>query len=199
LKRMANSVLSFLILFGCFSVLSEEVHATSGATKVQEATFASGVVIYDNQPAAGKFISEFKDITPEDVTINLSDAVSSIELRTTSGAFKATMTNIGGNKYHLDTPISGEELLVDSVNKATIYNGYFDWFRDPNKKTWMYDYDEPPTAGQDPTSETETNRYYRTTTGEFSQPPPGTCQAAITSTTAPFPTSFPDSQPCNEA
>ncbi|ULL17940.1 hypothetical protein DVH26_27835 [Paenibacillus sp. H1-7] len=62
--------------------------------------------------------------------------IKSVIMVRKDGSEYGKLKNIGGDQWKIDT-ING---ISKPINReATPYSGYFEWFRDPNKYTWMYD------------------------------------------------------------
>ncbi|MCS7458813.1 hypothetical protein N0M98_01560 [Paenibacillus doosanensis] len=117
----------------------------------------------DNTPELGKFLSKYKSLDYPDYEVNLLGKITRVELQDSNGNKLQELPNKGGNKYGL----SIQGVAYDAIRKeVAIPKGYYDWFRDPNKLVWMYDYDE------DMDGEAE-RHYISTRPNVYDQPPSG--------------------------
>jgi hypothetical protein len=203
-----KKIFSFLVIFSFLInnfLIAPKAAQAAAPVNLGGVTYATGVVLFDGEPSANEFISNSSTLTPNDIdTSRISDPITAVELKDSSGTVVGTMNSIGSNKYHLNTPLTSQTVPLISANNLDIDLGPFEWFRDPNQTVWMYDYDEPPAVTDDPLTVTSTNRYYKKTSGIFSSPPTGVCPSTVRQITDPanppsLPTSFPDSTACNEA
>ncbi|WP_165842342.1 CARDB domain-containing protein [Paenibacillus xerothermodurans] len=159
---------------------------------IRNAELESADVLFDWN-AGREFASNKSSIILKDVEVNTANPIVRVELRDMQDNVIAEMANIGGNKYKAAAPLNHTGTIeVKTTSPIEIDAGYFEWFRDPNKKVWMYDFI--------PYGETTATRYHVSTRpGEFEQPPnssqmPNGCIAA----TSPTDITATARIPCNE-
>ncbi len=158
--------------------------------------------VHQANPSDEFLFSNSSTLNIQDVTIDSTDPIAKVELKDASGNVHGTLVNAGGNKYRLSSPLTAEKIEVVSSLSLELGKGPFQWFRDPgNKRVWMYDYDEPPAVGEDPLAVTQTNRHYLRNPSIVSQPSQVSCDYTMRpiENLTPFPTTFPDNRPCNQA
>ncbi|MEK3720853.1 CARDB domain-containing protein [Paenibacillus sp. FSL H8-0034] len=140
---------------------------------------AAQVVDYDNADKLltmpdGSFGSKQQSVTPNEVTISnpSGDPITKVELRdANTHTVLQQMISVGGNKYKVASPLQQQgQIIVGTNDYVTLYPGSFQWFRDPNKKVWMFDYDDSAADGG------LTHRFYRNKDNAiYDFPPPTSC------------------------
>ncbi|SFK71623.1 CARDB protein [Paenibacillus sp. 1_12] len=204
MNKWLSFILLSIFLVNLWIPLFNQAYAAQTEVFLPDLSYPSGEVINVNADNQNEFLSPKQYVTPNDVsTTSVTDPILRVELRDKTGAFVAEMNPTSSNMYHLNTPIKGREIEVESNVKLALSQGPFQWFRDPGDRSiWMYDYAEPPAAGQDPLAVTQVNRHYlKSTLSNQPQPPSGMCAYATKpiEQIGPLPTSYPGSRPCNEA
>ncbi|MEK3911135.1 CARDB domain-containing protein [Paenibacillus sp. FSL H7-0331] len=187
--------ITFLNLILTFPNISEAAELTPA-----DVVYSSPV--HQASPSDEFLFSNSSTMNIQDVTIDSTDPITKVELKDASGNVHGTLVNAGGNKYRLSSPLTAERIEVVSSLSLELGKGPFQWFRDPgNRRVWMYDYDEPPAVGEDPLTVTQTNRHYLRNPDIVPQPSQVSCDYTVRpiENLSPFPTTFPDNRPCNQA
>lgn len=120
----------------------------------------------------GSFGSKQQSVTPKEVAISnpSGDPITKVELRdANTHTVLQQMISVGGNKYKVAGPLQQQgQIMVGTTNFVTLHPGSFQWFRDPNKKVWMFDYDDSAADGG------LTHRFYRNKDNAIYDAPPST-------------------------
>ncbi|MBE1447124.1 CARDB domain-containing protein [Paenibacillus sp. OAS669] len=137
------------------------------------------VIALDNTPGKDKFISKYSTLNYPDYVVDLPNVVK-VELEDLTDKTKTkTMPSKGGSKYELKLEGTPLEAKRDDVR---IPKGYYEWFRDPNKVVWMYDFDG--------------RHHLSTRPNSYLAPPSGYCKVA----TSPYDKDVTNQgAPCNVA
>jgi hypothetical protein len=164
-------ILSLILSNYLFLFNPDEVEA-AGPLSAQVVDYSSSDMLFTMSD--GSFGSKQQSVTPKEVTISnpSGDPITKVELRDTSThTVLQQMVSVGGNKYKASGPLQQQgQIIVGTDDYVKLDPGSFQWFRDPNKKVWMFDYDDSASDGG------LTHRFYRNKDNAFYDfPPPTSC------------------------
>ncbi|NHN30187.1 CARDB domain-containing protein [Paenibacillus agricola] len=139
----------------------------------QAVTYQDGDMLF-TMTDGNSYGSKQQSVTPNEVTVinPTSDPITKVELRdANTHTVLQEMVHVSGNQYKAAAPISQQgQIIVGTPTYVSLDAGSFQWFRDPNKKVWMFDYDDPAAEGG------LTHRFYRNKDNAiYDAPPPNSC------------------------
>ncbi|WP_282941193.1 CARDB domain-containing protein [Paenibacillus sp. RC67] len=197
-NKLLNLTLAISILVSTFGLLEAPARAAPSTETPLPVYYALDEVLF--QLGSKYFGSNKSSITISDVTITPTgtDPISRVELRDSEDNVLQTLINTSGNTYKVPNPVTplSNNISLISTDKVSINRGTFEWFRDPNKKVWMYDYDDPDIKGG------ITQRYYKSDDKVYDRPSSNTCRIHIglpTDNLPTYPPGYEDTGQCNEA
>jgi hypothetical protein len=173
-KRLLYITVALSLVLTSFSFLLPPNEAqAAGPLSAQVVDYQSGDMLF-TMPDGSSFGSKQLSVTPNEVTINnpSGDPISKVELRdANTHTVLQEMVSVGGNKYKASAPLQQQgQIVVGTPLYVTLNPGYFQWFRDPNQKVWMFDYDDSAADGG------LTHRFYRNKDNAvYPAPPPTSC------------------------
>ena len=197
--KLLHISLAASILVSSFGFLEAPARAAPSTESPLPVYYAPGEVLF--QLGDKYFGSNKSSITISDVTITPTgtDPISRVELRDSEDRVIQTLVNTSGNTYKVPSPITplSNNVKLESSGRVAINQGTFEWFRDPNQKVWMYDYDDPEIKNG------ATQRYYKSDDKVYDRPSSNLCKVHVGSPVDNLP-SYPygydgDDSQCNEA
>ncbi|MCU6793752.1 hypothetical protein OB236_16730 [Paenibacillus sp. WQ 127069] len=173
-KRLFYIIVFFSLILPDFEFLIDTNKAqAAGQQIVQVVDYDSSDMLF-TMPDGSSYGSKLQSVTPKEVTIlNPSgDPISKVQLRdANTHSVLQDMVLVSGNKYKVASPLQQQGQIMVATNDYVKLNpGSFEWFRDPNQKVWMFDYDDSAADGG------QTHRFYRNDTNKINPaPPPVSC------------------------
>ncbi|WP_246315312.1 CARDB domain-containing protein [Paenibacillus foliorum] len=161
-----------------FPPLVNNAIAANSETPINGLSFDNGVVLLDLTPTTNEFVSSNAQISPQDIAVNVTDPIVRVELRDMNNNVLKQMVNVGGNMFRAESAVQGTEILVTSETRAKLPEGPTEFFRDPNRLVWMYDYID---FGQ-----TTANRHYISTRPGIYDMLPDNTKATCKETISPY-------------
>ncbi|WP_028547605.1 CARDB domain-containing protein [Paenibacillus sp. UNC451MF] len=197
-SKLLNSLLAISILTPSFSFLSTPAGAIPSKEVPLPVYYVPDEVLFNL--GTKYFGSNKSSITVSDVIITPTgtDPISRVELRDSEDNVLQTLVNTSENTYKVPNPVTplSNNIALESSKKVAILQGTFEWFRDPNKKVWIYDYDDPAV------DDGITKRYYKSDDKIYDRPPSSFCKLHVgfpTDSLPSYPSGYEDTAQCNEA
>ncbi|MEK8129378.1 family 16 glycoside hydrolase [Paenibacillus filicis] len=158
----------FLLAIALLLTVSWFIHPTADAAAEKEIVIKESAFnpadILKTDSATNSVLTNKASFRIQNVAVNTAGRVTKVVIREKgSKVERATLTNNGDGTFRQTADIAPSS-KVEATAVQEIPAGYFEWFRDPNKYVWMYDY--------------EGTRNYRDTRWSVYSRPPATCKKA---------------------